>query len=65
MIPGAEDEILKPDRMIMLQQEQQALHRSVSEGHLLKTQLSIKDEVGLINAVEYLCFMNYNEIATS
>ena len=45
MIPGAEDEILKPDRMIMLQQEQQALHRSVSEGHLLKTQLSLKEEV--------------------
>ena len=45
MIPGAEDEILKPDRMEMLQQEQQALHRSVSEGHLLKTQISIKEEV--------------------
>ena len=46
MIPGAEDEILKPDRMIMLQQEQQAqLHRSVSEGYLLKTQLSIEEEV--------------------
>ena len=45
MIPGAEDEILKPDRMEMLQQEQQQLHRSVSEGHLLKTQISIKEEV--------------------
>ena len=47
MIPGAEDEILKPDRMLMLQQEQQQLHRSVSEGHLLKTQISIKEEVNL------------------
>ena len=45
MLPGAEDEILKPDRLIMMQQEQQSLHRSVSEGHLLKTQISIKDEV--------------------
>ena len=45
MIPGAEDEILKPDRMLMMQQEQQSLHRSVSEGHLLKTQISIKEEV--------------------
>jgi len=44
MIPGAEDEILKPDRMEMMRQEQQALHRSVSEGHLLKTQISIKEE---------------------
>jgi len=44
MLPGAEDEILKPDRLIMMQQEQQALHRSVSEGHLLKTQISIKEE---------------------
>jgi len=44
MIPGAEDEILKPDRMLMMQIEQQALHRSVSEGHLLKTQISIKEE---------------------
>ena len=48
MIPGAEDEILKPDRMEMLQQEQQQLHRSVSEGHLLKTQISIKEEVMFI-----------------
>ena len=47
MIPGAEDEILKPDRMEMMRQEQQALHRSVSEGHLLKTQISIKEEVAL------------------
>jgi len=45
MIPGAEDEILKPDRMMMLQQEQQSLHRSVSEGHLLKNQISIKEEI--------------------
>ena len=48
MIPGAEDEILKPDRMMMLQQEQQSLHRSVSEGHLLKNQISIKEEVNLL-----------------
>jgi len=48
MLPGAEDEILKPDRLIMMQQEQQALHRSVSEGHLLKTQISIKEEVMLV-----------------
>ena len=47
MIPGAEDEILKPDRMEMMRQEQQALHRSVSEGHLLKTQISIKEEVAI------------------
>ena len=56
MIPGAEDEILKPDRMIMLEQEHQALHRSVSEGYLLKTQLSIKDEVILISEVKYPWF---------
>ena len=41
MIPGAEDEVLKPDRMLMMQIEQQALHRSVSEGHLLKTQICL------------------------
>ena len=60
MIPGAEDEILKPDRTIMLQQEQQALHRSVSEGQLLKTQLSINDEVILNNEVKYHYFKKYD-----
>ena len=54
MIPGAEDEILKPDRMEMLQQEQQVLHRSVSEGHLLKTQISIKEEVTWLVALKNL-----------
>jgi hypothetical protein len=52
MIPGAEDEILKPDRLIMMQQEQQILHRSISEGHLLKAQISIKEEVMLIEVAK-------------
>ena len=57
MLPGAEDEILKPDRLIMMQQEQQALHRSVSEGHLLKTQISIKEEV-------IFCLHKYSKCTT-
>ena len=60
MLPGAEDEILKPDRLIMMQQEQQALHRSVSEGHLLKTQISIKEEVTVINIVNVIVRFHQN-----
>ena len=60
MLPGAEDEILKPDRLIMMQQEQQALHRSVSEGHLLKTQISIKEEVTVVNIVNTIACLHQN-----